>query len=225
MTDPVLGVFAKQPIAGRAKTRLAADRSPAWACRAAHAFLADTLDRLDAVSARRYVVYAPADAGPFFVPLARGQYDLLPQADGDLGDRLRAFFRQAQADGAERTVAVGADSPTLPVAYVEQAFALLERADVVLGPACDGGYYLIGVGRRLPPVFDDIAWSSADVLRQTVERLADAPWRLALLPPWYDVDTPADWALLRGHVLALRRAGQDPGVPHTAALMDKPDDV
>ena len=66
---------------------------------------------------------------------------------------------------------------------------------MVLGPALDGGYYLIGCGRRLPPVFEGVRWSTNHVLADTVARLADPSWRLALLPPWYDVDTPEDWEL------------------------------
>ena len=117
-------------------------------------------------------------------------------------------------------VLVGTDSPTLPLVLVEQAFQELEQADVVLGPATDGGYYLVGCGRRLPPIFEGVAWSSSRTLTDTIARLADPSWRLALLPPWYDVDTGDDWQMLRGHLAAMRRAGLDPGIPHTAALLD-----
>src|SRR5207247_7996159 len=115
----------------------------------------------------------------------------------------------------------GTDSPTLPLAFIKQAFHALEGSDVVLGPATDGGYYLVGCARRLPPIFDGIEWSNAHVLDQTVRRLADPGWRLALLPPWYDVDTPQSWAMLQGHVAALRRAGEDLGIPHTLALLEE----
>jgi glycosyltransferase A (GT-A) superfamily protein (DUF2064 family) len=119
-------------------------------------------------------------------------------------------------------VLLGTDSPTVPVAWVGQAFAELTTADVVLGPATDGGYYLIGCARRLPPVFAGVAWGGPTVLAETVARLADPSWRLALLPPWYDLDTLADWRMLRGHIAALRRAGLDPGVPHLERLDDPP---
>jgi rSAM/selenodomain-associated transferase 1 len=164
------------------------------------------------------VAYTPADAAPHFAALAGEQYTLVPQGEGDLGARLERFVGGCLAQGAGAVVVVGADSPTLPVAFVEQAFAALEQADVVLGPACDGGYYLLGCRGRLPPVFDGVAWGTARVLEQTIERLSDPGCRLSLLPPWYDVDTPDDWSLLCGHLAALRRAGIDPGVPHTEAL-------
>lgn len=215
----VLGIFAKRPRSGHVKTRLAAAISPEWAARAAAAFLDDTLDRFAELTVRRVVVFAPSDAEACFAQHGAGRYHLWPQADGDLGARLAAFFRTAFAAGARRAVAIGADSPTLPTDHVVRAFAELDHADVVLGPAFDGGYYLVGCGPNLPPMFDDIPWSTPDVLRATVERLGAGPWRLALLPPWYDVDTPADWLLLRGHVAALRRAGLDPGAPRTEALL------
>ncbi len=213
----VLGVFAKQPVPGRVKTRLARDTTPTWAARVAEALLADVLQRVAAMEARRVIAFAPVEAREWFARAAEGRFELEPQENGDLGQRLRAFFERQQA---EAVVVIGTDSPTLPVAYVEQAFAQLATADLVLGPAGDGGYYLIGCGRRLPPVFDGIAWSSPSVLGETVRRLADPWWRLALLPPWYDIDTRADWQMLCGHVAALRRAGIDPGVPHLEALME-----
>jgi hypothetical protein len=217
----VLGLFAKRPVAGQVKTRLAAAASPEWAARVAAAFLHDTVRRLARVPARRVLAFAPADAGPDFAALVGDRFALVPQGAGDLGRRMAAFVAAQLADGAGAVVLVGADSPTLPPAFVEQAFDELERADVVLGPATDGGYYLLGC-RRLPPVFDGLAWGSNRVLADTVARLAGPGWRLALLPPWYDVDTPDDWQMLRGHVAALRHAGLDPDLPHTLPLLEPP---
>ena len=221
MTTPgagprVLGLFAKWPAPGAAKTRLCAGRGPEWGARVARAFLLDTVERLAGVADRRVLAFAPPEAAADFAALVGGRFDLAPQADGDLGRRLARFAADQLAAGAGSLVLVGADSPTLPVEYVERAFAELGRADVVLGPAADGGYYLIGFGRRVPPVFDGIDWGTSRTLADTVARLAG--WRLALLPPWYDVDTPDDWAMLCGHLAALRRAGTDPGAPHTEAL-------
>jgi rSAM/selenodomain-associated transferase 1 len=216
---PVLCIFAKAPRPGAVKTRLAAALGPDYAAAAARAFLLDTMERCATLKLRRVMAFAPADAEAEFADLARGRFALVPQGDGDLGDRMERVLKGELLDGAEAVVFTGADSPTLPPAHVEQAFAELERADVVLGPAADGGYCLLGCGRRVPPIFGGIAWGTSAVLAQTVARLADPAWRLALLPPWYDVDTPDDWALLRGHVAALRRAGVDPAVPHTEALL------
>lgn len=214
-----LGVFAKQPAPGEVKTRLAAATSPAFAAHVAAAFLADALVRFQNLAIRRVVVYTPKEAEAVFRELVAGRYELSPQAEGDLGRRLAAFFQSEFEAGAHAVVAVGADSPTLPVHFLNQAFAELAWADVVLGPTADGGYYLAGCARRLPPIFDGIDWGTSRVLEQTADRVKARGLRLALLPPWYDVDTLDDWQALRGHVAALRLAGVDPQLPHTEELL------
>jgi rSAM/selenodomain-associated transferase 1 len=221
MTTRTLGLFAKQPRAGEVKTRLAAATSPAWAARVATAFLQDAVERLSRVNARRVLAHAPAQAGPWFAGLVQERFLLTPQEDGDLGQRMAAFIGGELAAGSRAVVLVGADSPNLPLSFIEQAFTGLERCDVVLGPATDGGYYLVGCAGRVPPIFNGISWSSPRVLADTVARLADTGDQLAVLPPWYDVDTIEDWWMLRGHVAALRRAGIDPGIPHLERLMQE----
>jgi rSAM/selenodomain-associated transferase 1 len=215
-----LGLFAKYPEPGQVKTRLAVDTSPAWAATVAAAFLADLVERLSGVRARRVLAFTPPAAEPYFGRLVQGRFLLTPQHGEDLGRRLAAFFAEQFRQGAGPVVLVGTDSPTLPNAFVEQAFAEMERADVVLGPATDGGYYLIGCGRSLPALFEEIPWSMSTVLTEAIARLPEAT-RLALLPPWYDVDTLENWRMLRGHVMALRRAGKDPEVPCVERLMAK----
>ena len=169
------------------------------------------------VDAHRILVFTPEERRAEFAAVA-GRFALIPQTDGDLGERMSAFVEDQTNAGARSVVLVGTDSPTLPVEYVERAFTELERADVVLGPATDGGYYLVGCGRRRPALFDGVTWGGGRVLAETVAALADPQWRLAVLPPWYDVDTPADWTMLCGHMAALRRAGADAEAPHTTAL-------
>ncbi len=216
----VLGVFAKWPVPGGVKTRLG---PPAFAARVASAFLRDTLDRLSRVqhADQRVLNFAPLASERDFASLTAGRYGLRPQGEGDLGQRLARFCAEVVARGARSVVVVGTDSPTLPVEYVEEAFDKLEPGPntLVLGPAADGGYYLFGCAGGVPPVFTGIDWSTARVLHQTVARLQDPAWKLVLLPPWYDVDTPDDWELLKGHVAALRRAGIDPGIPDTESLL------
>jgi rSAM/selenodomain-associated transferase 1 len=214
----VLGIVAKQPLPGLVKTRLG---PPEFAATVAAAFLDDTLERFEAAKARRLIAFAPPSSRSWFAEHAAGRYELQPQADGNLGARLQAFIANELGRGAEKVVVIGCDSPTLPTEVVNDAFARLTDADVVLGPAADGGYYLLGCGRRIPPIFDAIDWSTSRVLEQTVARLGAAEWRLRLLPLWYDVDTPEDWNMLRGHVAALRRAGVDPGCPRTEQLLTK----
>src|SRR5262245_42662940 len=169
----VLGLFAKRPEPGQVKTRLAADTSAAWAARAAAAFLQDTIDRLSRVDAHRVLAFAPPDAAPFFANRVRERFNLVPQEPGDLGQRMSGFCQSRFSQGATAVVLVGTDSPTLPVEVVEQAFRELERAQVVLGPTTDGGYYLIGCVPPLPPLFEGVRWSTPHVLTDTVARLTD----------------------------------------------------
>jgi rSAM/selenodomain-associated transferase 1 len=228
----VLGLFAKRPDPGKVKTRLATETSPEWAARVADALLRDTLNKLARINVSRVLAFAPADARSYFSELVQDHFALVPQLEGDLGMRMKSFFQQQIDTGADAVVLVGSDSPSLPMSMIEEAFDHLQRADVVLGPTTDGGYYLVGCGPRdlarlragprgraeLPPIFDGIPWSSDLVLRETMTRLADPSWRLAVLPPWYDIDTLSDWHVLQGHMAAMRKTGIDPGLPHTTAL-------
>jgi rSAM/selenodomain-associated transferase 1 len=179
--ERVLGLFAKWPSPGAVKTRLAAEGDSDWGARAARAFLLDTVDRLAAVDARRVLVFAPKEREADFAAVTAGRFHLTPQSEGDLGRRMAAFVERQVGAGARAVVLLGADSPTLPVEYVERAFAELEHADVVLGPATDGGYYLVGCGAARPPLFAGVAWGGANVLADTIKGLDDPQWRLSLL--------------------------------------------
>ncbi|MCI0376062.1 MAG: TIGR04282 family arsenosugar biosynthesis glycosyltransferase [Gemmataceae bacterium] len=217
--DWQLGIFAKRPEPGRVKTRLARQTSLQWAAQLAEAMLRDTLQRMrGAVVRRRILAFAPENALPWFQDLAEPTYHLTPQGTGDLGERVRRYFSQFLTE-SNRLVLIGSDSPTLPLEYVQRAFELLEEADIVLGPASDGGYYLIGCKARVPPVFDGIVWGSAEVLEQTVRRLQEARSHYALLPTWYDVDTLDDLRRLREHLQALRASGVDPQASFTEQML------
>ena len=124
----------------------------------------------------------------------------------------------AFARGAERVVIVGSDSPSLPAAYIDEGLALLREKEVVLGPSTDGGYYLVGRRKGESRIFQDVAWSTGMVLRQTLERLGKQS--LGVLPLWYDVDTPGDAAFLKVHLEALARAGSTQGQHSLAVLRD-----
>ncbi len=215
----VLGIFAKWPHPGAVKTRLAQETSPEWAAAVAHAFLRDTLDRLATFPAQRYLVYAPTSAREAFEALAAKRFTLEPQGTGDLGQRLANFFRAHVGEAGGPVLVIGTDSPSLPWALVEQAGNELEHADVVVGPATDGGYYLLGCRSWIPSLFEGIDWSSPRVLQQTIHRLQELSARLALLPPWYDIDTLSDWEMLVGHLAAMRRAGMNPALPHLTKLL------
>ncbi len=187
-----VGVFAKYWQAGAVKTRLAEAVGSSRASSLQRAFLETLLARFMHVPCRRVLAYAPDERWADFAALAGIDWELIPQVEGDLGDRMAAYFRQAFAAGATRVVLLGADSPNVPLPIVDLAFERLDEFPVVLGPADDGGYYLIGMRPPLVGVFTGIAWSRPTVYRDTVERLraAGLPW--SELAAWYDVDRGAD---------------------------------
>lgn len=200
MTEPLndrkqrrcLMIVVKEPVVGQVKTRLAAGIGALSALALYQAFTHDTI-----VLARQVpgvdvaLVFWPEHARSYFAATCPDAL-LLPQSGRDLGERLLNAFEQAQALGYDRSVIVSSDSPSLPVAYLSQAFEQLEHAPVVLGPCEDGGYYLIGLRQPQPELFRDITWSTAVVYQQTVERAATAGLEVAALPTWYDIDTSAD---------------------------------
>ena len=222
----VLGIFGKRPEAGRVKTRLAAGIGPEAAAALHEAMLFDVLDLWDspgvlAPGGRRVLVFDPGDAGPWFDTRVPASFALQPQAEGDLGTRLAEFLAGEFEDGASRVVVIGSDSPTLDPSFVVSAFVALEGRDVVLGPANDGGYYLVGCRRPVPEIFERIDWSTPDVLAQTIDRLDGTGRSVSVLPPWYDVDTPESLRMLRGHLRAMRRAGMDPLLTRTEAWLER----
>ena len=221
MTTPrTLALFAKQPFPGRVKTRLASATSPEWAAALSEAFLLDALDSFQGFPGRRVLVYDPPEADNYFQSVATGRFALVPQTGGDLGQRLLACFESEFALGSSAVIIVGTDSPTLPISIVLQAAEDLNQSDVVVGPATDGGYYLIGCTGLLPALFRGVSWSTNRVFSETIARIAEAGAHLSLLPPWYDVDTLDDVRMLRNHLAAMRVAGMTLRPLRTEALLE-----
>jgi rSAM/selenodomain-associated transferase 1 len=130
-----------------------------------------------------------------------------PQAAGDLGKRMREVFRDAESEGIARTVIIGSDSPDLPLRRVEQAFEALGRRALVLAPAMDGGYVLLGARATPRELLHDMPWGEATLLTRTAERIRRCGLESELLEPWYDVDRPEDLALLAVLLGQRARAG------------------
>jgi glycosyltransferase A (GT-A) superfamily protein (DUF2064 family) len=221
--DGVLGIFGEMPLPGFVRPELAERWGPGRAAEIHEAMLFDMLDVWDspeilAPGGRRVLVYGPSDAGPWFDERVPASFALQPQADGDRGQRIRDFLN-GELEEARRVVAIGANVPTLDPNIVVSAFLCLEGRDFVLGPATDGGLYLVGARGDVPPMSDGVDWSRPDVLSQIIDRLADTGLSLAVLPPWYVVEQPDEVRTLAGHLRALRRAGFDPRVPRLERLI------
>ena len=220
-------VFAKNPVPGQVKTRLLPLLSPDQVASLYRAFLVDWCNALSSLPAIDLVVaYTPPDGLGDLKTLIGEQAIYIPQVDSGLGERLTAVSRWACDQDYGTFLLVGSDSPTLPIAYIERAMELLESRDIVIGPSTDGGYYLIGfsksgANRTIPVIFQDIAWSTEHVLRQTLEKVDSAGAKLGLLPPWYDVDTPSDLRFLRNHLFAMRLAGCRTPFPRTERELEK----
>lgn len=211
-----LGIFAKQPVPGRVKTRLAAGWGNKRAAALYECFVRDLLAKFESAGDRRVIGFAPDDdeARKWFDAASHSSTDaktwtLWPQPELDLGGRMASYFETWTESAEHRTILIGSDSPSLPAEYLEQAWQLLATNDCVLGPATDGGYYLIGlrgtVGNFVAP-FKDVEWSTAGVLSQTVELLKTHDLSLGLLRPWYDVDTDEAVVTLTGHLTASQHA-------------------
>lgn len=190
-------VFAKAPVPGLAKTRLAPALGADGAARLAERLLRHAVQQsLAAGLGPVDLCVTPDDRHPCFVELA-GQpgLGLSPQGDGDLGQRMaRAFERTLVSAGA--ALLIGTDAPQLDAAALRRAAAALQGHDAVFVPAADGGYALVGLRRPAPGLFAGMRWSHAGVMADTRERLAAAGLKHAELPVLHDIDEPADLAHL-----------------------------
>lgn len=200
-------LFARDPVAGKVKTRLKQMLDEGTTLRLYTSFLQDSIDKLlQLEDIKRLIGITPSLTSGFFDSWsADPRVELFIQQGEDLGDRMRNAFAQQFSLGCEKVVIIGADSPTLPVEYIERAFA--SEKDIVLGPSTDGGYYLIGMNRKLVDVFSQVSWGTDRVLAQTLAQIREQAVQLELLPVWYDVDLPEDLRFLKVHSDLMVQSG------------------
>lgn len=188
-------IFAKAPEPGRVKTRLAAEIGNVEAARIYREMGLSVVNRVAKGPYRTIVCFDPPDARNAMIEwLGIQELDLRPQSSGNLGTRLRLAFRDGFRE-ADQVCAVGTDVPLLDSGRVELAFAALagpDQPDVVLGPAFDGGYYLIALRQPQPDLFRQIPWSTDRVLETSLRRAKERHLRVELLSALPDVDRPAD---------------------------------
>jgi rSAM/selenodomain-associated transferase 1 len=206
-------IFTKPARPGLVKTRLIGDLNADQAAQLHAAFLADLLDRLSAGTFSVRVLWALSPDEP----LPESDFPAHRQTGDDLGERL---FRglEAALNDSELAAAIGSDHPDLSVSRVEEAFdKLLRGAEIVLGPAADGGYYLIAVRKHSldEELFRAIPWSTAEVFETTLRRCQKLGLRVETLAQAADVDTPED---LRSLAIRLSRSN-DSSCPRTRELL------
>jgi rSAM/selenodomain-associated transferase 1 len=191
----VLLVFAKAPEPGRVKTRLAGALGEEEAVRIYRALGRGVVDRVRGGAYRIVVYHDPPDSPALFREwLGAEGLEFDGQPPGDLGARLEEGFRRGFARG-DLVCAIGTDAPGVDRGRVEEAFDAVARADgpaVALGPAHDGGYYLVALSAPLPELFMGIPWSTSGVLKASLRRAAHLGVRTTLLPALADVDRPED---------------------------------
>ncbi len=199
MARIAVAIMAKVPRAGEVKTRLCPPLSAEEAAELYRCFLLDKIEQVRTLKETSpAIAYTPADGRILFEELAPG-FTLVPQQGADLGARLANSIHQLFAKGYEVAFAIDSDTPTLPIGFLQQALTLIARPDIdlILGPCEDGGYYLIGLRKLHRELFEEMPWSTAEVLPETIRRAEAKGLKIACLPPWFDIDTPDDLERLK----------------------------
>jgi rSAM/selenodomain-associated transferase 1 len=219
-----LAVMTKAPRPGQVKTRLTPPLSPAEAAELNRCFLRDTtaaIAQADSNIARGVAVYTPKDAEADYANILPGNFDLLLQRDGTFGERLVAAAQDLFRVGFASVCLIDSDSPTVaPESYRRAANALAAQGErVVLGPSDDGGYYLIGLKKLHRRLFEQIDWSTSQVLKQTIERATELKLPVELLASGYDVDDAETLRRLCDELLRESAASTINVAPHTRQFL------
>lgn len=211
-TPQALLLFAKAPIPGQVKTRLCPPLTDDEASSLHGSFVLDSLERSKAaiqqgkLALDRFIACAPSAEHVFFKILGeRHGVGLLDQIGDDLGARMHQASAELFARGYRRVLILGTDLPSLPLTIYAEALSLLDRHDMVLGPAEDGGYYALGLTRPAPKLFEGIAWSTPTVATDTLARAESLGLTVGHLPRWRDVDTFDDLQALIAEAAADAR--------------------
>lgn len=195
-------IYAKRPLPNHAKTRLGhaigEENAAGIYARVLYAYLQDLLTN-DLGDVEIELCVTTPKAVDFFID-AFPEVTVRSQICGDLGQRIAYSFQKAFAQGADRVVLTGSDIPDLDHRRVQAAFAALEDTPVVIGPACDGGYYLIGLRAPGAPLFEGITWSSEHVLTQTLALAKAQGLCVSLLAEMYDIDTQDEFERWRDSI-------------------------
>ncbi len=196
MKKEVVLVFQKNEVLGKVKTRLASGMGDLRALEIYRHLIQSTYSVLEDVSAPVWTYYSdfiPETVNP---PIAKS----FVQEGHDLGERMANAFARSFESGMEKVVLIGTDCPSLQSQHLNQAFEALIHSDLVLGPATDGGYYLIGMKRKEDYLFEGISWSTSEVLSQTLAVATAHGLHFTLLDELSDIDTQEDWERYRSQI-------------------------
>jgi rSAM/selenodomain-associated transferase 1 len=210
----ILVIMAKEPKPGQVKTRISPEISSSSAAVIYHHFLLDRLEEMGKIKGVDLAIaYSPLTALETFTDLAGGKFSLFPQIEGNLGQRMNAIICQKKNIGYHTICIIGSDSPDLPKSLVLDSFKIHaeKRADIVLGPSTDGGYYLISMQTPHPEIFTDIPWSTNRVLSATLKKTKELGLRTKLLREWDDIDTYQDLAAFYQRYDSVKSDGSTPG--------------
>ncbi len=202
-------IFTRYPEPGKTKTRLIPALGAEGAATLQRQMTEHTLAQVKELQAKRLVsveVYFVGGNQQLMQSWLGTSVIYRQQGDGDLGRRMAIAFQTALEAGKQRVVVIGTDCPDLKAQLMVKAFHALEQHDLVLGPAQDGGYYLIGLCRLIPELFTGISWSTAEVLQQTMSIAQRLELAVAYLPMLSDVDRPED--LVSNPFSIIRSAGE-----------------
>ena len=194
MDDRCLLFFVRNPQQGAVKSRLAEAMGEKVAGDLYKNFILDMLSTFEKGDFPFSVCFYPMDVLADIKKILGDQYQYLPQQGADLGEKMEHCLSQVFFAGFGRTVLIGSDLPDLPLDIIDEAFASLQRADAVIGPALDGGYYLIGFTKDgfTPEIFRGMPWGTETVLQQTIGVLKNHRRTIHLLPSWDDIDNLED---------------------------------
>jgi uncharacterized protein len=216
MSSVAIAIICKTPTAGASKTRLSPPLTPQECAALSACFIRDlsqTIQTLvDDGRATGYAIYTPLGSEAALRPLLPQQFRLLPQVEGSFGVRLLQATIDLLEAGHTGAILLNSDSPTLPSSILRAAVDAVREDNVVLSPAHDGGYTLIGLSKPHARLFEDIPWSTSAVRAVTLERARELGLPVAEVPGWYDVDDATSLRMLEAEMRGEQLAGFPMGI-------------
>jgi hypothetical protein len=216
--------MSRAPIPGKTKTRLQSHLKPDECAELHRAFLKDISNKLENIKKQYqtldlFLSYIPEGSENLFDDLIGDNFNLILQKGKDLGARMYNSISEAYSETDEPVIVTGSDLPSLPAEIITEAVAALKEKDLVIGPAVDGGYYLIGMQTPHPFLFASNEWGSDLVLIKTLKLAAEHNLQIHFLPEWYDIDTFNELLLFRNELLKIRKDSFYP--EHSRLYLDK----